>query len=270
MVVTRQSPKAFTLIELLVVVAIIAILMAIMMPALGRAKAQAKNVACMSNLRQMNTLLWTYMSENNQFLPLGKSTSGVSSWVNSLQDLIQTKKSSSGVNTDYSRIFRCPSAMVPAGKVHYSAHPWLFANLVWPIYHPTAVVVPGRMNELSEKGDTVLLMDATQNITDSASDVVYQAGTGSSGLKVGASSPLATNVGGINDFYDPSDSTNNNNTGSSNTQDADNKYQIRWRHGMSTNLGDANFLFADGSVQTYGFGKLKRSQVRCLQNGRQN
>lgn len=260
---SRYASRGFTLIELLVVVAIITILIAILLPSLGRARAQAKNVTCMSNLRQMNTLLWTYMSENNQFLPIGKSSSGVSSWVNNLQDIIQVKKTSTGVNSDYSKIFRCPSAMVPSGKVHYSAHPWLFANFVWPIYHAGTVVASARMAELSEKPDTVMVMDGTQNITASASDVVYNAG-------IGSTSPLATNVGGINDFYNPAASDNASNTGSSNTQDLDNKGQIRWRHGMDTNLGDANFLFADGSVQTYKFGKLKRSQVRCLQGARKN
>jgi prepilin-type N-terminal cleavage/methylation domain-containing protein len=48
--------KAFTLIELLVVVAIIALLMAILMPALQRVKSQAKAVACMSYLKQ-----WGYI-----------------------------------------------------------------------------------------------------------------------------------------------------------------------------------------------------------------
>lgn len=53
-----RTQKAFTLIELLVVVAIIALLMAILMPALQRVKSQAKAVACMSYLKQWGYIWW--------------------------------------------------------------------------------------------------------------------------------------------------------------------------------------------------------------------
>lgn len=59
----------FTLIELLVVVGIIALLMAILLPALGRARSEALKVSCASNLRQWGTGLNMYANDNNRIIP---------------------------------------------------------------------------------------------------------------------------------------------------------------------------------------------------------
>ncbi len=61
--------KGFTLIELLVVVAVIGLLVGVLMPALGGARAQAKRAACSTNLKQIGTGLQVYMSGSRDRFP---------------------------------------------------------------------------------------------------------------------------------------------------------------------------------------------------------
>ncbi len=71
----RQTPPAFTLIELLVVIAIIAILAAMLLPVLGRAKESGRRISCLNNLRQLNLAAKIYLDDNRGAYPPRSVTS---------------------------------------------------------------------------------------------------------------------------------------------------------------------------------------------------
>jgi prepilin-type N-terminal cleavage/methylation domain-containing protein len=70
----RKGPEGFTLIELLVVISIIALLMGILLPALQKARQQARMISCGSNMRQLVFGLVAYAESNDSLLPPHPST----------------------------------------------------------------------------------------------------------------------------------------------------------------------------------------------------
>src|SRR2546430_10780000 len=81
-----RRKHAFTLVELLVVIGIIALLIAILLPVLGKAREASQKTACLSNLRQLGAVMQIYATENHDVIPIGyieeKQFSYVVNWNN--------------------------------------------------------------------------------------------------------------------------------------------------------------------------------------------
>ena len=72
----RRMEKGFTLIELLVVIAIIAILAAMLLPALSRAREQARRTVCINNLKQIGLAITMYAQDYDGHTPLPETLKG--------------------------------------------------------------------------------------------------------------------------------------------------------------------------------------------------
>jgi prepilin-type N-terminal cleavage/methylation domain-containing protein len=112
---------AFTLVELLVVITIIGMLMALLIPAIGAAKEQARRAQCVENLHNVGLALANYESSHKTYpgwrntVTTGTSGSQLVSWPTMLlpnlerQDLWQSVKSGGSVTGSLLKVFSCPS-----------------------------------------------------------------------------------------------------------------------------------------------------------------
>ena len=107
---TFSTNSAFTLIELLVVIAIIAILVAMLLPALGKAKTKAQGIHCMNNMKQLSLAWLMYAHDSNDRIPYASAAivqTGNADpktdpyvWVKGLMDFDRSNRSNWDVEQD--------------------------------------------------------------------------------------------------------------------------------------------------------------------------
>lgn len=132
----RNAVWGFTLVELLVVVAILAILIAILLPSLRKAREQARAAVCLSNQRQISTLMHIYAGDYRNRLPINDTwdTSYYGLWTGKLASYIYKPKSwtdpALGKSTGPLRVFVCPSTTFVG-----ATDPRHMGEIAWNYYH---------------------------------------------------------------------------------------------------------------------------------------
>jgi len=153
-----NNRKGVTLIELLVVISIIALLMAILMPILRKAKEQGKAIICKNNLRQIGMAANFYAEAYNQFIPRGtENPTNPTTWFQLLMPFLNEHPP----DNDYRsvKMYRCPSYPVKEQALCYVINGWDITKPIGEMPGEDQVTEPTSLAPYKRLATTVYLCD---------------------------------------------------------------------------------------------------------------
>ena len=149
---------AFTLVELLVVIGIIALLISILLPSLNRAREQARQVACLSNLRQVGLAFVMYSNENKGKFPYHADLNGQypEDWIHWQTGARPVENSAVApyIGKFVPDVFRCPGDDINIRPRVLTPIPYVYSytfNLLFSSNPGMPQIVQGRIRNASEK-----------------------------------------------------------------------------------------------------------------------
>lgn len=162
-----RDRRAFTLVELLVVIGIIAVLLAILLPSLNRARESGRRVQCLSNMRQLGLAFMMYVQENKQRFPAVAAESLPEDWIyweqSRNRDNGQLVRYTGGKFVD--KLYTCPSDIE---ENHRSGYKFSY-SVNWNICRLSSrsrFNYPPKITQIRHPADKILMIDESWETID--------------------------------------------------------------------------------------------------------